>query len=164
MKYMFKKKFRSQTDIHEANAYLTLEASLIMPFVLMILVFLIYTGFYYYDKCLLQQDAYRIMIRGSQMRFMTNEEVAQKLLNDDLNLNDDKYVMCVVADKRIGVDYNSISVEQQAMLRAAYPSIFRTTGNNVWEMNFRKVAVRIHPVETIRSFRKIENIIERENN
>ena len=40
----------------EQNAYFTVEAALIIPLVLGILVFLIFIMFYQYDRCLLEQD------------------------------------------------------------------------------------------------------------
>lgn len=47
------------------DAYMTVEASLIMPMVLCIYVVLIYAGFYLYNRCVATQDAYVLCFRES---------------------------------------------------------------------------------------------------
>ncbi|MCL2050566.1 MAG: hypothetical protein FWG91_02375 [Lachnospiraceae bacterium] len=47
------------------NGYMTIEASLIIPFVVAIYFFLIFTSFYLYNKCVLVQDTYIKCYRAS---------------------------------------------------------------------------------------------------
>lgn len=47
------------------NGYMTVEAGFLIPWVVFLFVFLIYAGFYLYDKCVLFQDAYTVCFRGS---------------------------------------------------------------------------------------------------
>ncbi len=50
---------RPEEDIFaEQDGYMTVEASLLMPMVLCVLVFVLYLSFYLYDRCTLEQDAY----------------------------------------------------------------------------------------------------------
>lgn len=48
-----------------SGAYMTVEASLIMPMVLCIYVVLIYAGYYLYNRCVATQDAYVLCFRES---------------------------------------------------------------------------------------------------
>jgi hypothetical protein len=47
------------------KGYLTIEASLIIPFVLCTYVFLMFTSFFLYNKCVLNQDTYIKCFRAS---------------------------------------------------------------------------------------------------
>jgi hypothetical protein len=47
---------------------MTVEAALIMPLVLCILVILIYTSFLLYDTCLYSQDAYILCMRAAEWK------------------------------------------------------------------------------------------------
>ncbi len=44
---------------------MTVEAGFVTPWAVFLLVFLIYAGFYLYDKCVLFQDVYTVCFRGS---------------------------------------------------------------------------------------------------
>lgn len=48
-----------------AEAYFTVEAAMVIPIVLCILVMLIYLAFYLYDRCILAQDCYVLSYRQS---------------------------------------------------------------------------------------------------
>lgn len=63
------------SSVKKPNGYMTLEASLIMPFVLYICLLIIYTGFFLYDRCIFMQDCYRIALRGSSVYRDSNQDV-----------------------------------------------------------------------------------------
>lgn len=50
------------------GGYFTVEASLLMGIVVTILVFVIYLGFFQYDRCVLAQDTYLLCFRTSLLR------------------------------------------------------------------------------------------------
>lgn len=143
------------------NAYFSLEACIIMPLVFYSIIFLMYVGFYQYDKCILQQDVFRMLIRGSQTKFLSNEELAQKMKEEDAQWYYDKYVLCSWNDKKIEVGYGEICIKQQAVLNASVPIIMEWTGMEFWDMSMNFSSTRIHPVKTIRSCRKLEKLAER---
>ena len=73
------------------SAFLTVEASLLMPMMIMLLVITIYWTFYMYNNCVVYQDCYISSLRGSQMMDMEVSEVkssvleyAKDLLNNQL--------------------------------------------------------------------------------
>lgn len=51
------------------KGYMTIEASLIIPFVLCIFVFLIFAAFFLYNKCILNQDAYIKCFRAGVLTY-----------------------------------------------------------------------------------------------
>lgn len=56
------------------TGYFTVEAALLFPMVLMIIVFMIFLSFYCYDRCVLEQCAYAAALRGSSNRFSNTQE------------------------------------------------------------------------------------------
>ena len=51
------------------TGYFTVEAALLLPFVMMSIVLMIFLSFYCYDRCMLEQCAYAAALRGSSNRF-----------------------------------------------------------------------------------------------
>lgn len=49
------------------GAYFSLEASLVMSVVIMLIIALLYLVFFFYDKCLIAQDIYLLAFRGTRM-------------------------------------------------------------------------------------------------
>lgn len=144
------------------NAYFTLEASLIMPLVLIVIIFIMYVGFYSYDKCLLRQDTYRLLIRGSQVKNASNEDVMNTIKKEDLERNYDKYVMCIWEDKHVSVEHDSINIVGEGMLKVSIPFIDNLLGKNAWNITVEAKTTRIHPIDVIRSCRKIQSLLEKE--
>lgn len=56
------------------NGYLTVEASLIFPFVLSVCVAAIYAGIYQYNRCVLKQDAYCAALHAGSLYGADNQE------------------------------------------------------------------------------------------
>lgn len=48
------------------NGYLTVEAAFIMPVVLFLYLLVILCGFYLYNRCVMSQDGYLLVLRGSR--------------------------------------------------------------------------------------------------
>lgn len=147
---------------YSQNAYFTLEACLIMPFVFGVIIFIMYVGFYSYDKCLLRQDTYRLLIRGCQIKNASNEDVMKRIKEEESKWYYDKYVMCVWADKRISVEYNSIDISGGCVLNVSNPFADRLGTEKTWDINIEAEVARIHPIDTIRSCRKIESLLDKE--
>jgi len=73
-------------------AYMTLEATLIVPLVMYICVSVIYVGFYQYDRCLMRQDAYRAALLGSSIYRADNHEVYNAAYEKMATESERKYV------------------------------------------------------------------------
>lgn len=144
------------------NAYFSLEAGLILPLVFYVLIFVISVGFYQYDRCLLQQDIYRMLIRGSQIKFEDNNGVAGKLKAQEAGWYYDKYILCSWGEKKIEVKHGSIRLVQQGTLRVPFSTLKEWTRKQGWEIAIAAEGCRIRPTETIRNCRKLEALQEGE--
>ena len=62
------------------QAYMTLEASFIVPVAVMICVLVIMYLFYMYNNCVVYQDCYIAALRGSQIMDASTSEVRNKVI------------------------------------------------------------------------------------
>lgn len=76
----------------EVGAYMTVEATLIVPFVMYISIFLLYLGFFQYDRCLIRQDAYRAALYGSSIYRGDNGKVYNVAFDRAEQITEEKYI------------------------------------------------------------------------
>ena len=69
------------------NAYITLEASFIVPLMTIIFVIIIYITFFEYNSCVIYQDSYIAALRGSQLREMSESEIESQMPKNCLVTN-----------------------------------------------------------------------------
>lgn len=143
------------------NAYFSLEACLILPLVFYMLLFLIYAGFYQYDRCLLYQDTYRLLIRGSQVSFAGNGEVLKKLKEEDENWYYEKYGFCSMEGRELEVRHGSIRIAQKAVIKVPFLILSEWSGKSEWEFSVDAEGGRSRPTQVIRNCRKLERGMER---
>lgn len=62
------------------HGYMTVEAALLMPMVLFSLFFIIFMGFYQYDRCIAEQDGKVIVMRASDIRETDEARVIRKVM------------------------------------------------------------------------------------
>lgn len=148
-------------EVEKENAYFSLEACLILPIVFYVLIFLLYAGFYQYNRCLLHQDIYRLLIRGSQVRFMDNYGVAEKLKEEEKTWYYEKYMLGSWGSKTIEVEHGSISMAQKGVLRVPFSVLTEWIGKLEWEFSVEAKGCRIRPTQTIRNCRRLEGVAER---
>ncbi|MCH5270578.1 MAG: pilus assembly protein [Lachnospiraceae bacterium] len=136
-------------------AYFTVEAVLIFPMVLYVCVFIIYSGFYIYDRCVTGQDAYRAALRASSLYRQDNQEV--------YNAAEDTLRM-LMKDKYIAAECNfTIKVQQEVSITVAgstampFQGLKLLTGTEDWYIEETAKSKCINAVVFIRMCRQIEN-------
>lgn len=144
------------------NGYFSLEACMIMPLVFYLLLFVIYAGFYQYNRCLLQQDIYRLQICAGQIQTSDNQEALRKIKEEDARWHYDKYALCRMGEKNIEVEYGKIRIAQKAALKVNIPVLTEWSGKSEWDFEADAVCVRNRPVNTIRKYRKMEKGVKDE--
>ena len=140
------------------EAYFTVEAVLVFPLALYICIFIIYSGFYIYDRCVIGQDAYRAALRGSSIYRQDNREV--------YNAAEDTLKM-LMSDKYIAAECSYvIKVQQDADITTEGSTVmpFRglalLTGQEDWHIKETAKSRCLNPVFFIRMCRQLENAME----
>lgn len=140
------------------EAYLTVEAVLVFPMALYICIFIIYSGFYIYDRCVIGQDAYRAALRGSSLYRQDNQEVYNAAEDTLRKFMTDKYITaeCTFLIK-VQQDV-SITMEGRAIM--PFKGLALLTGTEDWYIKEEAKSRCINPVFFIRMCRQLENAKE----
>ena len=134
------------------DGYLTVEASFLVPLVFMILLLLIYWGFYCYDKSVSIQCSYLAALRGSNQWQMSDAEQEKftleqlKKLTGETQLflkEQDIYVDAGLAEMKTGV-LGSMDILFTAL---------RGNDGEKWMVESEKKAYRLKPASFIRRYR-----------
>ncbi len=148
------KEWETKNVNRKTDGYFTVEATLIMPVVLYVCIFIIYTGFYLYDKCVMKQDAYRAALTGSSIYRDDNQKV--------YNAASDRVVK-LAADKYIATDYsyiitvqNKVKVTIEGRLSQPFHGLASLIGKKKWVISESAESKCINPVVFIRIYHKLE--------
>jgi len=134
---------------------MSVEASLVLPLVLVIIVFLLYLGFYYYDSCLLKQDNYRLLIRMQEKKWVEDDEIIQMFSQEENEWYYDKYVLYSHEPRELKISGNKITVFQKGNINV--PSFsFISNEKRTWEIEDSAQGNRYDVVRILRDLRKAE--------
>ena len=68
------------------NGVMTLELSLLMPVILAVIILIIFTGYFYHDKCIIERGAYYACIKGveylSQQKWRKHTADAESMMRE----------------------------------------------------------------------------------
>lgn len=140
------------------EAYFTVEAVLVFPMALYICVFIIYSGFYTYDRCVIEQDAYRAALQGSSIYRQDNREVYNAAEDTLRTLMTDKYIAADCTFMiRVQQDV-SITIEGSTIM--PFHGLALLTGQEDWYIKETAKSKCMNPVFFIRMCRQLENAKE----
>ena len=145
-------------------AYFTVEASLILPAVMLFTVMMIFLGFYSYDRCVMEHSAYEAALRGTSSHYKTAQEAeaaartaASRLVEDKLfAMHDFQYDVSVSADF-VTVDYHCVVNMPLMGWLCEYVSEIDLT------LDISSKARRCRQTRTIRGCRVINQLINEMN-
>lgn len=138
------------------QGYLTVEAALLFPLILGIMLFIIYFWFYQYDRCLMEQDTGALALRGCALGIQEKDELMKKLLEQENEIYQDKYVAWQQEDVEIKLEKDTIQVKCQGQLRFLFGGLNFWSSDNIWKTKAQYENHRTSPVLFIRSWRKVK--------
>ncbi len=143
------------------GAYMTVEASLLMPMVLCLFVILIYVSFYLYDRCVFQQDAYILCLRESIQKDEGAPSVdAKRLQSGAASQFGNKYFAVSSLKTDAYAEGNCCVFEGTArILPTSFGSYFLMP-KDIWSANFHAEKRKTDPAWSIRSLRRKSHILK----
>ena len=129
------------------KGYMTLESAMIFPAVFALIIMLLYTAFFLYDKCRMTQDLYTAAYRQSILR---NGKAGEPKIDTS------GYFM--LSSCEAGVSGGN-TVKASAAGSMA-PALFTGTGENgrIWEIKVTMEARKTDPPQSFRRYRRIAAI------
>lgn len=139
----FKKKVRG---------YLTVEASLIIPIVVLLIALILNLAFFLYSRCILSQDAYILAFRGSIRKQESGEEIRRYIEESFKNHFGRRYFGISDLEKNIETNTRKVTVRINAGTAMK------------WSLEAAGEAERIDPAIYIRKIRLIKKAGEKLKN
>lgn len=135
------------------GAYMTVEATLIVPFVMYICIFVIYVGFFQYDRCIMRQDAYRAALQGSSIYRADNQAVYNAAFDMAKRITENKYIG-TDCSFNIAVQ-GEVSVTMGGSITMPFRGLAALSGRADWTIEESMSSKCINPVFFIRSCRQL---------
>ncbi|MCM1184938.1 MAG: hypothetical protein NC251_00770 [Lachnoclostridium sp.] len=139
----------------KVEAYFTVEAALILPMALGVIVLIMYLWFFQYNRCLLEQDAGILALRGAVTEAADNQKRVALLTEQAEQLDRDKYVAWEDAKTSITVKQGKIQVKKEGMLRFPFQGLILGKRKAVWETGATYENRILIPTSVIRYYRKL---------
>lgn len=140
----------------DRNAYFTVEAALVLPVVIAVMLFVIYMMLFQYDRCLLEQDLGGIALWGALVDVSDAEEFTQKTQKRLGEMYRDKYIAWKITEMDAGLDGNKFHVNGAGQLTFPVPKWNIWSEGNVWGTEAEYGYNRMSPVTFIRMCHKFE--------
>lgn len=139
------------------GGYMTLEAAFIIPWTVFLFVFLIYTSFYLYDKCVLFQDAYTVCFRASVQK---EEKGMSEYLSSHMEAQfGRKYFGTGTIEKSAQQSDKEVRVYGTCSVKVPFLHSLTMAQSGGWQMQTEAKAQIINPAEVIRKCRMVENVV-----
>ena len=102
------------------KGYMTVEASLVLPMVFGVIMFVLSLLFYSYDRCLLEQEVTGLIVRSE---YLEGENLEQKARNIEAEVEKwylEKYVWMNIEVPELMVKVNEVQVKAEGFFRGPF--------------------------------------------
>lgn len=136
------------------NAYMTIEASLVIPFIIGGILLLLYLGFYLYNSCVIQQAAYIAALRGSQLLNASSSEIETYVQQQLENLLINQILAEENIEKEVSVSAGKVKARINSNMKMPLTE-WISLRIDFWSIESEAEVSRLNPVDIIRNVRKI---------
>lgn len=140
--------------MRKAEAYMTVEAVLVMPIVLGGILLTVYLLFFQYDRCLMEQNTAMVALRGCTAQITENKEIATRMLVY-AGQEDNRYLAWSMEDADIQIKGNQVCVARAGTLKFPFKGLMFWNDDAEWGFQSVYKNYRICPVDLIRDYRKV---------
>lgn len=138
------------------HGYMTVEAALIMPIVWFAIFFLIFTGFFQYDRCVAQQDCRVMVMRASDMREEDEATVLRKIVEKGELADRKKLLFSGYVQKDFRMSNNEVRMRIEGSVNTILNRLIKETDLRVFTYASEYETEKYDPVRFIRICRRIE--------
>lgn len=140
----------------KVGAYFTVEAALVIPISISVMLFLICIFFYQYNRCLMEQDLGLLALRAAADLGEEHNKTAEELTSGIRNINRNRYILWKFTSMDMKMEQGRIEVKASGQLAFPLPEWNLLKGRNLWDSATEYKNTRISPTFFIRQYRKLE--------
>ena len=139
----------------ESDAYFTVEAAILYPIILSVILLMTYLLLFQYDRCLLEQDIGKATVLSGSKWTLTKEQLNDYMQKKALHFDEEKYIAWENEDPLWNLEKNDVILEKTGRLR--YPFAGMGTQEKYWRAKASFQVDRISPVFWLRRSRNVQN-------
>ena len=139
----------------ESDAYFTVEAAILYPIILSVILLMTYLLLFQYDRCLLEQDIGKATVLSGSKWTLTKEQLNDYMQKKALHFDEEKYIAWENEDPLWNLEKNDVILEKTGRLR--YPFAGMGTQEKYWSDKASFQVDRISPVFWLRRSRNVQN-------
>lgn len=144
--------FKLIKNLNNNSGMATIEACVIIPLCIGVMMLLFWLGIYYYDKNVLAEGAARAAIYGSENAELSNEDITKLVESKLTECLQEGMILVSDVETSVTVDFNDIIVKVIGSVKIPEEINF---GNiyekNVWEIAVIKRTPRLHNSSFVRT-------------
>lgn len=134
------------------KAYFTVEATILLPFVFLIMIFLLYLGFFQYNRCLLTQDLYMLAMLESREYYNNNVKMYQEIIKQKEEMERKKYISFKENEMQVEVGTGKVQIKFEGEIVKPFRFLFLT--EEKWTINVSTQSKTKNPVFVMRNYKK----------
>lgn len=138
----------------EEQAYMTVEASLVLPTIIGGVIFILYLGIFLYNYCTINQTAYIAALRGSQIKNVSTDEIDNYVKKQIDELLFQNILAREEVKKEVSTSIGKVTVKMSTDVNIPFSDLL-SAKIHIWEIKTEGYANRVNPIEIIRGVRKI---------
>lgn len=137
------------------DAYLTIEASFIIPLSFLLIILTLYFGFFCYEKSITVQCCYLASLRGANEWELSGNSLEQYVEREMHSLLEEKELYSTEKEYKINSNIMGVEVLIEESMQVPFSS---ARGDNItgWDINSGKKAIRNKPSSYIRKYQSIK--------
>jgi hypothetical protein len=139
------------------NAYFTVEAALVLPIALSVLLFVIYMMLFQYNRCLMEQDLGALAMWGSCQEISDNAVLETRIRQRIEKIYREKYVAWKVTGLDAIWERNHFKVKGAGRITFPVPGWNFWSDEEVWETETEFDFCQMSPVTFIRLCRRVKS-------
>ncbi|MBD5551077.1 MAG: hypothetical protein HDQ96_07875 [Lachnospiraceae bacterium] len=139
------------------HGYMTLEASLIMPFVWFSVFLVIFAGFFQYDRCIAEQDGKMIVLRASELREKDEAEVIRTVIDKGELAGKKKLLFSDGIQKEFHFSKGKANIKISGKVNTILSSLIKAEEFHAFDYVSEYEAEQYDPVQLIRTCRRFVN-------
>ena len=137
------------------HGYMTLEAALLMPAVWFTVFFLIFAGFFQYDRCIAEQDGRLLAIRAAEMRGKDEAAVIRTEMEKGELAGKKKLLFGEGVHRDLYVTRDKAKITINGRVNTLLKGLLKEGNLNAFSYAIEYEAKRYDPVQFIRTCRRV---------
>ena len=142
------------------NAFFSVEAAMVMPLVISVVLLAVSLFVFQYNRCLMEQDMAAQTLKAAVVSDETRsaEELTEKIQLQTAGLYRNKYVAWDIIMLEIKMKKGIVETTGKGEFRFPMPGWNLWNRENVWSTQTVYKVHQISPIKFIRNFRKLKSI------